>query len=139
MNFQSLYNDKAILAEIGQRLSRRRLELNLTQAHLAREAGVGKRTVERVEAGESTQLSTFVSLLRVLGLIDGLDSLLPEPEPSPMELLKMKGKPRQRASSPHEETGATERVRDDESASWVWGEDRDDADAAADDDEGGGA
>lgn len=136
MNFQSLYNDKAILAEIGQRLSRRRLELNLTQAHLAKEAGVGKRTVERVEAGESTQLSTFVSLLRVLGLIDGLDSLLPEPEPSPMELLKMKGKQRQRASSPHEDTETTNRVRDDEPAPWVWGEDRGDAEA---NDKGGDA
>jgi putative transcriptional regulator len=33
-----------------------------------------------------------------LGLLDRLDALLPKPEPSPMDLLKLKGRKRQRAS-----------------------------------------
>ena len=117
MSFQWLLSDSAVLAEIGKRLARRRLDLNLTQAALAEEAGVAKRTVERVEAGESTQLSTFVRLLQVLELVDGLDALLPDPGPSPIDLLKLKGKERQRASSPS-------RLREP-SAKWTWGDDDD--------------
>lgn len=99
MNIEKHLSDKAVLAEIGHRLGRRRIELELTQADLAREAGVGKRTVERIEAGESTQLSTLVRIMRVLGLLEGLDRLIPEPGPRPMDLLQLRGKERQRASS----------------------------------------
>ena len=44
-------SDEAILSELGGRLTRVRLEQNLTQAQLAEQAGVSKRTVERLEAG----------------------------------------------------------------------------------------
>jgi len=94
-----LLTDDAVLAEIGARLTRRRLDLQLTQANLAEQAGVAKRTVERVEAGASTQLSTLVRLLRVLDLLPNLDQAIPELPPRPMDLLKRKGKQRQRASS----------------------------------------
>ncbi len=92
-------SDKAILAKIGDRLGRRRVELNLTQADLAREAGLSKRTVERVEAGESTQTANLVRILRVLDLLGSLDAAIPESGPRPMDLLKLRGKERQRASS----------------------------------------
>jgi transcriptional regulator with XRE-family HTH domain len=43
--------DEVILGELGGRLAKIRLEHNLTQAQLATQAGVAKRTVERWEAG----------------------------------------------------------------------------------------
>ena len=43
--------DKAVLAELGERLTQIRLERNLTQVQLAVEAGVAKSTVQRLEAG----------------------------------------------------------------------------------------
>ena len=49
---------EAALAELGLRLAQRRIQLGQTQDELATEAGVSKRTVERLEAGESTQLSS---------------------------------------------------------------------------------
>ena len=109
-----LMSDEAILQELGQRLARRRVELNLTQAQLAEQAGVGKRTVERIEAGESTQLSTLIRIFRVLGLLDALDAMIPEPGPSPLDLLKLKGKERQRASSKKRGEQAEE--------GWSWGD-----------------
>lgn len=99
MSIEELMDDQAVLLEIGQRLSQRRVELDLTQAVLAKEAGVSKRTVERVEAGESTQTTTLIRILRVLQLLANLDAFLPETGPRPMDLLKLRGKPRQRASS----------------------------------------
>ncbi|MEE4216233.1 MAG: helix-turn-helix transcriptional regulator [Xanthomonadales bacterium] len=99
INLSELLTDDAVLAEIGARLARRRLDLQLTQADLAEQAGVAKRTVERIEAGASTQLSTLVRLLRVLDLLPRLDQAIPEQPPRPMDLLRRKGKQRQRASS----------------------------------------
>jgi len=92
-------SDEAVLSEVGARMARRRLDFRLTQADLAEQAGVSKRTVERIEAGASAQSSSMIRIFRVLDLIQTLDSMIPEPGPSPMDLLKLKGKVRQRASS----------------------------------------
>lgn len=101
MKINNELSDQTILVELGGRLAQRRIARSLSQAALATEAGVAKRTVERVEAGESVQLVTLVRLCRVLDLMDGLDQWLPETGPSPMALLKenQAGKGRQRASS----------------------------------------
>ena len=91
--------DDAILEDIGRRLGRRRIALQLTQAALADQAGVSKRTVERIEAGAVAQTLSLVRILRVLDLLRDLDQLIPETGPRPMDLLKLKGKDRKRASS----------------------------------------
>lgn len=91
--------DQTILKEIGQRLATLRLNQNLTQADLAEQAGVSKRTVERLEAGESVQITSLIRLFRSLGLIPRLEILFPEPVPSPIAQLKLQGKKRRRAST----------------------------------------
>jgi len=98
MKISKTLADDAILAEIGERVTRRRLDLQLTQADVAEQAGVAKRTVERIEAGASAQMSSIIRILRVLDLLPGLDRMIPEAGPRPMDLLKRKGKVRQRAS-----------------------------------------
>ena len=110
----SFLNDEAILQELGRRLARCRLDLGLTQAALAEQAGVSKRTVERVEAGVSTQMSTMIRIMRVLGLLEGLDRAVPEVALRPLDLLKRQGKQRQRASSKQQSTPTGE--------PWTWGE-----------------
>ena len=99
MKISSLLSDDAILAELGQRLAHRRIARDLTQAQLAEQAGIAKRTVERIEAGASAQLSSLVRVLRVLELLDALDSLLPVAGPGPLDLLRRQGRVRQRAST----------------------------------------
>lgn len=89
--------DEVILADLGSRLSTRRLSRNLTQAQLAHDAGVSKRTVERIEAGHSAQLTSFIRILRALDLLPRLELLLPPPQPEPMELLRRAGRARRRA------------------------------------------
>jgi len=105
--------DEAVLAELGARLARRRVELDLTQAAVAKQAGVAKRTVERLEAGATIQLLTLIRVLRFLQLLEGLEALVPEATPRPLELLKLKGKQRQRASR--------KRVQSHQEA-WQWGD-----------------
>ena len=107
--------DDAVLEELGRRLERRRLDLQLTQAKLAEQAGVSKRTVERMEAGAAAQTLSLIRILRVLELLQGLDRLIPETGPRPMDLLKLKGKERKRASS--------SRSGDSSGEAWSWGDD----------------
>lgn len=96
MQITNQLTDITILKELGERISQHRLELELTQADLAEQAGIGKRTLERIEAGASAQSISLLRVLRVLKLLPGLDLLLPEVGPRPMDLLKYKGKQRQR-------------------------------------------
>ncbi len=93
-------SEPEILAEIGRRLRRYRLQQNLTQTGLARDAGVSARTLRNVENGSDTQLVTLLRILRALGRLDALDAFLPRPGVSPMELLRAGGRERQRASRP---------------------------------------
>ncbi len=99
MKITGLLTDDAVLAELGARIAGRRVELQLTQAAVAEQAGIAKRTLERMEAAQTSQLSTLIRVLRVLDAASGLDSLIPATGPRPMDLLKQKGKTRQRASA----------------------------------------
>ena len=106
-------SDEAVLKQLGERILQYRLNRNMTQEALAREAGVSGRTIYRVEHGHSTQLSNLIRLLRGLGLLENMDALVPKPAISPMQQMKLHGKSRKRASSPDKEEGKT----------WSWGED----------------
>lgn len=115
MKIASQLTDEAILQELGERLTRTRIERNLTQAALGEQAGVSKRTVERLESGEvATQLSGFLRVCRALGLLERFELLLPEPVASPMAQLKQAGRKRQRATGKKTEAGDPKK--------WTWGE-----------------
>ncbi len=112
MKISRLISDDAVLAELGERVTRCRLDFQFTQANLAEQAGVAKRTVERIEAGASAQMSSMIRILRVLELLPNLDRMIPEAGPRPMDLLKRKGKVRQRASA--------HRVTEQSDEPWSW-------------------
>jgi transcriptional regulator with XRE-family HTH domain len=114
---KSLATDSTVLDEIGRKLARQRIESGLTQSALARQAGVGRSTVERLEAGHSTQMSSFIRILRVLGLLQQFVEMVPEPGPSPMALLKGGRKNRQRAS------GKRKRSVEKFARAWTWTDD----------------
>ena len=94
MNTGSLnaLTDSAALQALGARLAAVRLKRNLTQTALAREAGVSRATIERLERGAGADLKLLVRVLRALQLLDGFLAGIPSDEPSPMELLRSRGK-----------------------------------------------
>ena len=97
MNFLEMSNS-AILVEIGERIRRQRLNQNITQIELAEKAGVARSVVQKLERGDKCMLSGLIRILRVLGLLDQLDSFLPDPGVSPLQLARLHGQKRQRAS-----------------------------------------
>jgi transcriptional regulator with XRE-family HTH domain len=107
--------DEVLLKLIGERVARVRLARNLTQGQLAEQAGLGLRTVQRLEQGAAaTQLSGFVRVCRVLGLVEHFEMLIPEPAASPMAQLQQQGRKRKRATGKKAAEGKPKQ--------WTWGE-----------------
>ena len=106
---------KAILAELGTRLTQARLSRDLTQAQLADAAAVSKRTVERLETGQSVQLSNLVRVLDALDLTRNFEQLVPATGSRPMDLLRNRGKRRRRASRAKREPNPTWTWKDEKS------------------------
>ena len=114
MKIDPKMTDDALLQRIGERLAALRLARNLTQRQLAEQAGLGLRTVQRLEQGAAaTHLSGFIRVCRVLGLVEQLDAFIPEPPASPMAQLQQQGRRRRRASG-KTAAGAAKK--------WSWGE-----------------
>ncbi len=115
MKIDPKMTDEVLLRLVGERLSGFRLERNLTQQQLAEQAGLGLRTVQRLELGAAaTQLSGFIRVCRVLGLVENLEAFIPQPALSPMAQLQRAGRKRQRATGRKASTGGSKK--------WTWGE-----------------
>jgi transcriptional regulator with XRE-family HTH domain len=117
MKITDTLTDQATLTELATRVQRARLDQQMTQADLAERAGVARPTVERFEASGVAQLVTLVRILRALGLLDRLDTLLPETSLRPIEALETRGVGRKRASRPRSVHKVPE-------APWTWGDQR---------------
>ena len=78
-------SDTEILQMLGMRLKQYRVALGLTQAELSAKAGVSVMTIHKFETGTARNITatTLISLLRYTGLIENLDSLIPEIPESP--------------------------------------------------------
>ena len=97
MEWEGMSN-KAILKEMGDRVRRQRLNQDVTQTGLAEKAGVARSVVQKLERGDACKMDGFIKILRALGALGALDSLLPDPGVSPIQLLRRQRKERQRAS-----------------------------------------
>jgi len=113
--------DEAVLGELGRRLAERRIALRMSQAELAERAGIGKRTVERIEAGESSQLTSWIRLLRAVDLLAALDALIPADSIRPLALLEQRGKRLQRVRKRDAGRDQSGRNQSDK-GEWTWSE-----------------
>jgi transcriptional regulator with XRE-family HTH domain len=104
---------EALQRDLGRRLEALRLGRNIQQAQLAKEAGVSRRTITRLESGQSVSLDTLLRVMRALGLSSRLAALLPEPSVQPVERVRSKSKERKRASA----------RREPEVSTWTWADD----------------
>lgn len=96
MHLDALTPNDTILAELGRRLARVRKQQGLTQDQLATEAGLGVATLRRIEAGQDSQLESWLKLLKALGMSASIEQLLPENYASPMAEARARGKRRRK-------------------------------------------
>jgi transcriptional regulator with XRE-family HTH domain len=116
MKIEPTLTDDAILNEIGRRLAQRRLDHGLTQAVLAEHSGVSKRTVERLEDGESVQLVNLIRVLRSLDLAHDVENLIPLPTVRPLDVVEHQGHRRKRVKPAKTEAQS--------SSPWSWGDEK---------------
>ena len=82
--------DEAI---IGARIQALRLKRNISQVEVAKEAkeaGISRQTLINLIHGKGTLLN-LLSILRAIGELERLSSLLEEVRPSPLQIVKMSG------------------------------------------------
>ena len=103
--------------EIGYRLAQLRLSRNITQSMLAKEAGIGLRTLRRLEAGGPATLDTFLRVALALDLGDTILAVLPAAQIRPIERVSRAGFQRLRARP---------RPELDRGPAWKWGDDPND-------------
>lgn len=98
-------SEQAIAQAIGSRLETLRVKKNINQETVAEEAGISRTTLRQLMAGKGTLLN-LISVLRVIGELDRLSSLVEEVRSSPIQMAKMAGKKRQRAYTTHKNPSA---------------------------------
>jgi len=73
----------------------------MSQVDLAHKSGIGLTPLKRFEKTGAITLRNLVAILRALDLLDGLETLIPEPDaPGPLALLKAERKRTQRKRAP---------------------------------------
>ena len=88
MKFNVAMTEDEALREAGRRLAQIRLDCSIMQSELAQRAGVSKRSLERLEAGNGgLRLDVFFAVCGALGLMPNFEMLLPEVELSPQDIL----------------------------------------------------
>lgn len=118
MRLDQMPSDDAIVAEMGRRVVVHRVARSLTQDELAGKAGIGRSTVQRIERGNSIQLTSLVKILRVFERLDGLDAVLPADLRSPIaEFQRERDRARRQRVRPDRRPARP----DDASGAWVWG------------------
>lgn len=108
---------RQIESEIGSRLARLRLSRNVTQSMLAEDAGIGVRTLRRLEAGEPSTLDSFLRVALALNLEDAILGAIPAGRIRPIERVSRIRSERRRARP---------RPEGDRDRTWTWGDDSDD-------------
>ena len=112
MKINSENNNSAVLSELGARIKRNRIDMQLSQQDFAAKAGISTRTLSAAENGEDIRLSSLLRILRTLGCLENIDLLIPELAFDP-EAYRTLGRERKRVSRINESKDTSE---------WKWGD-----------------
>ena len=97
VNFESR-SDAALLLMLGEFIKETRMQQGKTQLQLAREAGINRGTLVKLEQGHGANLLSFIQVLRSLQVLQTLQALEFRRQISPLLLAEAEVKLRKRAS-----------------------------------------
>lgn len=95
-------NYQEYLTELGEKIKLYRVSMGLTQQDLEEKSGVSKRSISRLEQGESVQLDNFVKIMIALNLGENIDILIPDQTKRPSYYLNKNIKGSQRVRKTNE-------------------------------------
>ncbi|MCH5330718.1 MAG: helix-turn-helix transcriptional regulator [Alistipes sp.] len=84
-----ILSDTMIQQRIGENLKAVRLKQNITQQSLAEAAEVSLSTIKKIETGEIKSFDSLLRVMRILGKLDAIQSLVEEEQLSPNEYYEM--------------------------------------------------
>lgn len=89
------YSAPELVRLLGARFKEYRIRCNLTQKNVSEQSGIGLTTIHKFENGTAgnISLSTFIVLLKVVGQINAIGTILPELPESPYHMRKDNKKP----------------------------------------------
>lgn len=93
------------IKELGQKIKTYRVMKEMSQQDLAEKTGVSKRSISRLEQGESVQVDNLFKILLALGLSDNIDLLVPDQTRRPSYYLENKENKPKRVRKKTEKTG----------------------------------
>lgn len=82
-------SDTQVQRRIGEKLKSVRLRQNITQKSLAEEADISLSSVKKIENGEIGSFESLLRVMRVLGELDTIQSLITEERLSPSEYYEL--------------------------------------------------
>lgn len=83
------------ISELGQKIKMYRIMNEMSQQDLEDKSGVSKRSISRLEQGESVQLDNLFKIIIALGLADNIEMLVPDQTKRPSYYLeKAENKPK---------------------------------------------
>jgi transcriptional regulator with XRE-family HTH domain len=86
---------KEYISELGQKIKIYRIMNEMSQQDLEDKSGVSKRSISRLEQGESVQLDNLFKIIIALGLADNIEMLVPDQTKRPSYYLeKAENKPK---------------------------------------------
>lgn len=77
MNIE-LFSDSQIMEQLGKRYDFLRRKKGFTDREIAERAGISTETLHRFRTGQGVSLQNFVRLMRAIGELARLDTVLPE-------------------------------------------------------------
>ena len=81
-------NCEQYIKELGQKIKSYRILNDMSQQDLEDNSGVSKRSISRLEQGESVQVDNLFKIIMALGLGDNIDLLVPEQTKRPSYYLE---------------------------------------------------
>lgn len=90
------------MKELGQKIKTYRVMNELSQQDLEDKSGVSKRSISRLEQGESVQADNLFKILIALGLEDNIELLVPDQTKRPSYYLEKSERKRQRVGKKSE-------------------------------------
>lgn len=89
------YSTPELVRLLGARFKEYRIRCNLTQKNVSEQSGIGLTTIHKFENGTAgnISLSTFIVLMKVVGQINAIGTILPELPESPYHMRKDNKKP----------------------------------------------
>ncbi|MEA1844750.1 hypothetical protein [Agrobacterium tumefaciens] len=90
--------DQVLAVTVGARIQALRLRKNISLETVAENAAISRQTLHLLLSQGKGTLINLIAVLRVIGELERLSSLVDEVRPSPLQIIQMEGKKRRRAS-----------------------------------------